>query len=93
MAKSKKTSSDTPKGTSPSQEEGFDTRLERLEALVADLEGGDLGLEEAMERFSEGVRLLGICRDALGAYEERVEELSAEAETGLDGIRNGDPEE
>ena len=93
MAKSKKTTSDAPKAASPSQEEGFDARLDRLEGLVAELEGGDLGLEEAMERFSEGVRLLGICREALGAYEERVEELSAQAEAGLDDIRSGDPEE
>ena len=50
MAKSKKSSNDPLKAPSLPQEQGFDARLARLEALVADLEGGDLGLEEAMER-------------------------------------------
>lgn len=64
-------------------EGGFDASLARLEALVGDLEGGDLGLEEAMERFAEGVKLLSGCRDALSGFESRVKELSAEAEAGL----------
>jgi len=93
MAKSKKSSNDPLKAPSLPQEQGFDARLARLEALVADLEGGDLGLEEAMERFAEGVRLLGVCREALGQYEQRVEELSSEAEAGLDEIHGGDSEE
>ena len=64
-------------------EGGFDGNLARLEGLVSDLEGGELGLEEAMERFAEGVKLLSGCRDALAGYENRVKELSAEAEAGL----------
>ena len=58
-------------------------RLERLEELVSELEGGDLGLEEAMERFSEGVKLLAGCKESLSAYEVRVQELTVEAEAGL----------
>ena len=64
-------------------EGGFDANLAKLEALVGGLEGGDLGLEEAMESFAEGVKLLTGCRDALASYESRVKELSVEAEAGL----------
>ena len=64
-------------------EGGFDANLARLEGLVGDLEGGELGLEEAMERFAEGVKLLSGCREALAGYENRVKELSIEAEAGL----------
>jgi exonuclease VII small subunit len=46
-----------------------------------------------MERFGEGVKLLGACRESLSAYEERVEELSAEAEEGLSELRRGEGEE
>ena len=59
MAKRKKTPEGASEVTSGDKEEGFDDRLARLEALVADLEGGELGLEDAMERFGEGVKLLG----------------------------------
>ena len=93
MAKSRKSptaSADTASGTNG---DGFDERLTRLEELVADLEGGDLSLEDAMERFGEGFKLLGACRESLSAYEERVEELSAEAEEGLSELRGGEGEE
>jgi len=73
-------------------EVGFDSSLERLEELVAELEGGELGLEEAMERFAEGVKLLGGCREALSGYERRVEELAAEAEEGLASFDEEDEE-
>ena len=83
MAKKKISSSETAEDTAGALEGGFDASLARLEALVGDLEGGELGLEEAMERFAEGVSLLSGCRDALSGYEARVKELSAEAEAGL----------
>jgi exodeoxyribonuclease VII small subunit len=93
MAKSKKSSKGGAETTSGAKGDGFDERLTRLEELVADLEGGELSLEDAMERFGEGVKLLGACRESLSAYEERVEELSAEAEGGLSELRGGDEEE
>jgi exodeoxyribonuclease VII small subunit len=93
MAKSKKSPDGATKRASGSKDEGFDERLGRLEGLVRDLESGELSLEDAMERFGEGVKLLGACAEALSAYEERVEELSAEAESGLSELRGEDSEE
>ena len=89
MAKKKK----SVEGTGEAQEGGFDDRLERLEALVADLEGGELSLEEAMDRFAAGVELLGSCREALASYEARVEELSEVAEQGLSELTEEDADE
>lgn len=93
MAKRKKSADVDPGAVAQGREEGFDARLERLEALVGELEGGDLGLEEAMERFAEGVKLLGGCREALLGYEKRVEELASEAEEGLEAFEVEDDEE
>lgn len=90
MAKGKKSADGAPGATPETQDEGFDARLDRLEELVAELEGGELGLEEAMERFAEGVKLLGGCRESLGGYEKRVEELATEAEEGLQALEPGD---
>lgn len=78
MAKQAKQSADD----SP-EEVGFDARLTELEAIVAELEDGELSLEEAIERYGAGVQLLRRCHTQLGEYRARVEELSREAEGAL----------
>jgi len=70
---------------------GFDRRLERLEAIVGELEEGDLGLEGAIERYREGVELLRGCREVLAGYRRQVEELSRGAELVLEPY-DGDPD-
>jgi exodeoxyribonuclease VII small subunit len=64
---------------------GFEASLQRLEEAIAALEGGDLGLDEALARYEEGVRLLGRCKDLLDGAERRVELL-----IGLDGRGNAE---
>lgn len=75
----------------PPPELGFDQRLARLEAIVAELENGGLALETSIERYQEGVRLLSDCRSVLASFQKRVEELSAEAEGALKPYPN-DPD-
>lgn len=53
-------------------EPGFEEALTRLERVVAALEGGALGLDEALARYEEGVRLLARCRALLAGAERRV---------------------
>jgi len=79
-------------GTKKNQEEpGFDARLERLEGIVAELEGGGLGLEEAIERYQEGIGHLKTCHGTLVGYRQRVEELTQGAEGALKPF-DGDPD-
>ena len=59
----------------------FDTGLDRLEALVQKLEGGSLGLEEALSVFEEGVKLSQQLQGQLAEAQRRVEVLK----TTLDG--------
>ena len=49
--------------------------LADLEALVEELESGDLSLENAMKKFEEGIRLTRGCQTALKNAEQRVEIL------------------
>ena len=70
---------------------GFDERLERLEAIVAELENGGIALEPAIDRYQEGVALLADCRAILAGYRKRVEELSNGAEPSLRPY-DGDPD-
>lgn len=49
--------------------------LQALEAVVNELEQGDLNLEQALNRFEQGITLARQCQSALEAAEQRVERL------------------
>lgn len=56
----------------------FEDGLGRLEQLVDALEGGELGLEDGVAHYKEGVELLAELQQQLAGAEGRVEELSAQ---------------
>ena len=49
--------------------------LADLEALVEELENGDLPLDKAMKKFEEGIKLTRNCQTALQDAEQKVEIL------------------
>lgn len=51
-----------------------------LETIVRALEKGDLELEESLERYGRGVELLASLRERLAKAEQRVQELTDQAE-------------
>jgi exodeoxyribonuclease VII small subunit len=65
----------------------FDDGLDRLEALVQKLEAGNLGLEEALKEFEEGVNLSRALQQQLAAAQRRVEVLRQ----GLGGEYRAEP--
>jgi exodeoxyribonuclease VII small subunit len=69
----------------------LDDRLKRLEAIVAELESGGAPLEQAIERYQEGVTILKECRAVLAVYRRRVEELSQNADESVHDY-DGDPD-
>lgn len=62
---------------------GFDERLDELETIVAELENGDLSLEESIGRYTSGIELLKGCHQLLSTHRRRVEELTRDAERSL----------
>ena len=70
-----------------SAQPSFDDGLDRLEALVQQLESGSLSLEEALARFEEGVQLSQALQKQLAEAQRRVEVLKA----GLGGEYRADP--
>ncbi len=60
----------------------FDDGLDRLEALVQKLEGGSLGLEEALSVFESGVKLSQQLQGQLAEAQRRVEVLKASLDGG-----------
>jgi exodeoxyribonuclease VII small subunit len=53
----------------------FEESLTKLEGVVAQLEHGELSLEDAVRLFDEGTRLSALCRQQLEEAEGRVEIL------------------
>ena len=56
-------------------EQGFDALLSTLEDIVAQLEKGDLPLEEALGRFEKGVSIVERASNVLKTAEMRVDTL------------------
>lgn len=69
MSKKKPTSRDECAGS-------FEQSLEELERIVAELEGGKLGLSDALARYEEGVKHLKSCQQLLEMAERKIELLS-----------------
>lgn len=53
----------------------FEKSLQQLEQIVNRMESGELGLEESLTRFEEGIKLAKQCQDTLSDAELRVEKL------------------
>lgn len=54
----------------------FEERLGALEALVEQLESGELPLEDALKHFEKGVTLARDCEKALNRAEQTVDKLA-----------------
>lgn len=60
----------------------FEEAMQRLEEIVGQLEAGQLGLEQALARYEEGVKLLRRCYELLQHAERRIELLTGVDATG-----------
>ena len=59
---------------------GFEAAMERLEAIVQELEDGELPLEKAVSVFEEGIRISRQCSRLLDETEKSVTLLLQSAE-------------
>ena len=57
---------------SAAQQPAFEQALEQLEAIVRELEEGEIGLNEALARYEQGVKLLRQCYDLLERAERKI---------------------
>lgn len=56
----------------------FEDALARLETIVRQLETENLGLDEALKRYEEGLSIAKTCLQVLEDAELRVQQLSLE---------------
>ncbi|MDQ6626592.1 MAG: exodeoxyribonuclease VII small subunit, partial [Verrucomicrobiota bacterium] len=56
-----------------SAEVSFETAIDRLEAIVDQMEDGKMPLEELIVRYEEGMKLVKVCQERLASAEQRIE--------------------
>ena len=56
----------------------YEEAFEELEAIVSQLEGGDLRLEDALEKFERGQLLAGHCSALLESAELKLRALTSD---------------
>lgn len=61
----------------------FENAMKRLEAIIQELEGGDLSLDEALKKFQEGVKLSKFCSNKLDETEKKVSILLKDEESNV----------
>lgn len=83
MAKKKTRSAKTKASGTDKSEVKFEEALARLESLVERLEEGEIPLEESLNAYAEGTRLVKLCLKELERADALIRELSEDA----DGFR------
>ncbi len=69
----------------------FEEAMAKLDAIVQQLEQGQVPLEEAVKVFEEGVRLYRLCADQLQEAEKKLQRL-VKTESGFQLELMSDPE-
>jgi exodeoxyribonuclease VII small subunit len=64
----------------------FESALKSLEEIVAQLEGGDLTLDRALELFEEGIKISSFCNSKLEEAERKVETLIKTADGTIEEV-------
>ncbi|MEJ7838231.1 MAG: exodeoxyribonuclease VII small subunit [Thermomicrobiales bacterium] len=71
----------TRKSAKPASPASFETNLEELENIVAELEQGNLALDASVERFRKASELANTCKTMITKARLRVTELQADQST------------
>lgn len=61
---------------------GFEKSLERLEEIVARMESGELSLDDMINHFEEGSKLVKQCSARLTEVEKKIEKLVSLEDSG-----------
>ena len=63
------------------KEKTFESNMEELEKIIADLENGDAPLDKCIELFENGVKLSGECLKMINEAEQKITLLTEKGET------------
>ena len=60
------------------KENSFEKNLQKLEIIVEKLESGEIGLEESVQLYEEGMRIKKICDKKLKDIEMQIKKIKIE---------------
>ena len=65
--------------------------MERLDALVAAMESGQVPLDKLIANYEEGIKLVRLCQEKLDAAEQKIQVItrSAAGTGGLEDFSHG----
>ena len=63
---------------SKEKDNNFETNLKKLEVIVDKLESGDIGLEESVKLYEEGMKIKKICDKKLKDIEMQIKKIKIE---------------
>ncbi len=71
----------------------FEEALSRLEKLTETIERGEIGLEESIDRYEDGMKLVAQCRKILAKAEQRIQKLTPKPSSELEAedMKKADP--
>ncbi|MEM8787162.1 MAG: exodeoxyribonuclease VII small subunit [Pseudomonadota bacterium] len=69
----------------PIEEMTFEQALAELETVVGNLESGSIPLEDSIALYERGAALRAHCETKLAAAEEKVAQITRNAEGGAEG--------
>ena len=64
--------------TQKEKKQTFEEALAELEKIVAEVEAGEIGLEESISKYEAGMKLIKHCREFLERAEKRIEVINKE---------------
>ena len=56
----------------------FEQSLEKLESIVKELESGNVNLDDAINKYSEAMKLVKVCEEKIKSAEEMVTKIVKE---------------
>lgn len=68
----------------------FEKAMDRLEAIVEQMETGKLPLEDLIVRYEEGMNLVKVCQERLSSAEQKIE-MIARNNAGKPVAKNFEP--
>ncbi len=78
------------KAKPPTQELNFEKAMDRLDAIVEQMETGKLSLEDLIVRYEEGMGLVKVCQERLASAEQKIE-IIARNSAGKPVVKDFEP--
>ncbi|MDX1682264.1 MAG: exodeoxyribonuclease VII small subunit [Phycisphaeraceae bacterium] len=83
--------SDSEPDETPIEEMPYEVAIERLESILEQVESGEIGLEQTLEVYERGVKLIKRCESILSEAETRIATLTETTDGELSAEASSDP--